>query len=73
MRFRVMSFGFRVLVNIKSYLNSDELRFGGHGRIDESIHTNLSKGKRFFILFEVYNTNRTALVLKELTNIYIAK
>jgi 1,4-alpha-glucan branching enzyme len=46
-------------------LNSDSKAFGGHGRVDESLsyftfsdHT----GNQAFL--KIYNTNRTALVLK---------
>jgi len=46
-------------------LNSDSSEFGGHGRIDESV-TYFSeaddKGNHFL---KIYNTNRTALVLKQ--------
>jgi len=46
-------------------LNSDNLSFGGHGRIDESISYftfSDNSGNDAFLM--IYNTNRTALVLK---------
>jgi 1,4-alpha-glucan branching enzyme len=50
----------------KIILNSDSLEFGGHGRIDESVtyHT-FEKGDNTHYL-KIYNTNRTALVLKKI-------
>lgn len=48
-------------------LNSDNLEFGGHGRIDEKLtyHTLFDEqaGRHYL---SVYNTNRTALVFKKL-------
>jgi 1,4-alpha-glucan branching enzyme len=44
-------------------LNSDDRDFGGHGRIDNTIrYTSFNEGRTPFI--SLYNTNRTALVLK---------
>jgi len=44
-------------------LNSDDLQFGGHGRIDNSIrYQTKSEGKTHFL--SIYNTNRTTLVFK---------
>ncbi len=46
-------------------LNSDNLKFGGHGRIDESItYVTFKKGNDNFL--KVYATNRTSLVLKRI-------
>ena len=45
-------------------LNSDDTRFGGHGRIDNSIHY-VSKHDGEANKLSIYNTNRTALVLKK--------
>lgn len=44
-------------------LNSDDLRFGGHGRIDNSVHY-VSKHDGESNKLSIYNTNRTALVFK---------
>lgn len=44
-------------------LNSDDYRFGGHGRINnDTRYQTHSEGKRHFL--SVYNTNRTAQVFK---------
>lgn len=46
-------------------LNSDNNVFGGHGRIDESIsYFTFSDNTGNLALLKIYNTNRTALVLK---------
>jgi len=45
-------------------LNSDDARFGGHGRIDNSMHY-VSKHDGEANKLSIYNTNRTALVLKK--------
>ncbi len=57
-RFRVHKAGEYEII-----LNSDDLAFGGHGRIDDSISyfTSNENGAEFL---NVYNTNRTALVFK---------
>ena len=44
-------------------LNSDDRRFGGHGRIDNAIHYQ-SKNENGANYLSIYNTNRTALVFK---------
>jgi 1,4-alpha-glucan branching enzyme len=44
-------------------LNSDDLKFGGHGRIDNSVHF-ISKHDGEANKLSIYNTNRTALVFK---------
>ncbi|MCX6234408.1 MAG: alpha-amylase family glycosyl hydrolase [Bacteroidetes bacterium] len=48
-------------------LNTDNSRFGGHGRIDENIHyfSHYDAYKKINYL-KIYNTNRTALVFKKL-------
>ncbi len=46
-------------------LNTDDLRFGGHGRIDNSI-TYIAKSDNEGHKLSIYNTNRTALVLKRI-------
>jgi 1,4-alpha-glucan branching enzyme len=47
----------------KLILNSDDRRFGGHGRIDDSLqYRTRSEGRKHFL--SIYNTNRTALVFK---------
>jgi 1,4-alpha-glucan branching enzyme len=48
-------------------LNTDNQRFGGHGRIDENIHyfSHYDAYKKINCL-KIYNTNRTALVFKKL-------
>jgi len=49
----------------KIILNSDNLKFGGHGRIDESVtYSTIKKGGDSFL--KVYATNRTGLVLKKI-------
>jgi 1,4-alpha-glucan branching enzyme len=45
-------------------LNSDDLRFGGHGRIDNSVPFVSFIGPDMRESIKIYNTNRTALVLK---------
>jgi len=46
-------------------LNSDDPNFGGHGRIDESItYQTYQKDNDPSWYLKIYNTNRTALVLK---------
>jgi 1,4-alpha-glucan branching enzyme len=47
-------------------LNSDDAKYGGHGRIDPKVTYTTSKedGQHFL---RVYNTNRTALVLQRVT------
>ena len=46
-------------------LNSDDHQYGGHGRIDNSIkYRTKSEGRTHYL--SVYNTNRTALVLKRI-------
>ena len=46
-------------------LNTDDLKFGGHGRIDNSI-TYIARSNHEGHFLSVYNTNRTALVLKRI-------
>jgi 1,4-alpha-glucan branching enzyme len=48
----------------KIILNSDDTSFGGHGRIDNAVsfRSFLDQDRREYI--RIYNTNRTALVLK---------
>ena len=49
----------------KIILNSDNKAFGGHGRIDESIsYFTFSDPSGNWAYLKIYNTNRTALVLK---------
>jgi len=60
-RFRINESGeYRILIN------SDNSDFGGHGRVDDEIpyYSNFDKEKKTHFL-SVYNTNRTALVLKK--------
>ncbi|HNQ82554.1 MAG TPA: alpha amylase C-terminal domain-containing protein, partial [Bacteroidales bacterium] len=46
-------------------LNSDSKAFGGHGRIDDSItYYTFSDPSGNWPYLKIYNTNRTALVLK---------
>jgi 1,4-alpha-glucan branching enzyme len=46
-------------------LNSDNLSFGGHGRIDESVsYFTFSDSSGNDAFLKIYNTNRTAIVLK---------
>lgn len=57
-RFRVPRAGEYMVI-----LNSDDKKFGGHGRIDTSMpYTTANEGGTEFL--RIYNTNRTALVLK---------
>jgi 1,4-alpha-glucan branching enzyme len=46
-------------------LNTDDLQFGGHGRIDNSI-TYIARSNENGNHLTVYNTNRTALVFKRI-------
>ena len=46
-------------------LNTDDIRFGGHGRIDNSV-TYIAKSNPDGHFLSIYNTNRTALVLKRI-------
>ncbi len=46
-------------------LNSDDLRFGGHGRIDNSV-TYIARSNENGNYLTVYNTNRTALVFRRI-------
>jgi 1,4-alpha-glucan branching enzyme len=48
-------------------LNSDSTEFGGHGRIDESItYQTYQKENDPSFYLKIYNTNRTAVVLKRI-------
>lgn len=48
-------------------LNSDRTEFGGHGRIDETIHyPAVFDAARNGWMLNLYNTNRTAVVLKRI-------
>jgi 1,4-alpha-glucan branching enzyme len=53
----------------KIILNTDDLEFGGHGRIDESliISSQFTKSENLNRLL-IYNTNRTAVVFQNITN-----
>ena len=48
-------------------LNTDSTEFGGHGRIDENtvFTSQYNEEDKFHRLF-IYNTNRTAMVLKKI-------
>jgi 1,4-alpha-glucan branching enzyme len=59
-RFRVHKAGEYEII-----LNSDDPAFGGHGRIDDSI-TYLSFNENGEEYLSIYNTNRTAVVLKRI-------
>ncbi|MEZ5081946.1 MAG: alpha amylase C-terminal domain-containing protein, partial [Bacteroidales bacterium] len=49
----------------KIILNSDSKEFGGHGRIDDSlIYKTYQKENDAAFYLKIYNTNRTALILK---------
>jgi 1,4-alpha-glucan branching enzyme len=49
----------------KVILNSDDLRFGGHGRIDDSL-TYIARSNQDTHYLSIYNTNRTALIFKRI-------
>jgi 1,4-alpha-glucan branching enzyme len=51
----------------KVVLNSDNHEFGGHDRIDETAAfiSRFNEGKNIHTI-SIYNTNRTALVLKKI-------
>jgi 1,4-alpha-glucan branching enzyme len=52
----------------KLVLNSDSPRFGGHGRIDESlVHTTLYDQESGTHLLKIYNVNRTVQVFEKLS------
>lgn len=60
-------FGYKAKVskagNYRILLNTDSNRFGGHGRVDESLEYEAIKSKKMGYVLSLYIPNRTVLVL----------